>query len=59
MDGILALRLRLLTSTINNNDQMIPYLKDFQQELDIYKQLNRMMNLPKQRVSLIITNNSI
>ncbi|CAF5127159.1 unnamed protein product, partial [Rotaria sp. Silwood1] len=51
IDGILSLRLRLLTSTMTNNDQKIPYLNDFQQELDNYKQLNRMMKLPKQRVT--------
>ncbi len=50
LDSILALRLRLLTSTMANNDQKIPYLNDFQQELDHYKQLNQMMKLPKQRV---------
>jgi hypothetical protein len=33
-----------------NNDDKIPYLNDFQQELDLYKQLNQMMKLPKQRV---------
>ncbi|CAF3426437.1 unnamed protein product [Rotaria sp. Silwood1] len=52
IDGILSLRLRLLTSTMTNNDQKIPYLNDFQQELDNYKQLNRMMKLPKQRLYL-------
>ncbi|CAF2414532.1 unnamed protein product [Rotaria sp. Silwood2] len=52
IDGILSLRLRLLTSTMTNNDKQIPYLNDFQQELDNYKQLNRMMKLPKQRLYL-------
>ncbi|CAF3301520.1 unnamed protein product [Rotaria socialis] len=52
IDGILSLRLRLLTSTMAHNDQKIPYLNDFQQELDCYKQLNRIMKLPKQRVYL-------
>jgi hypothetical protein len=33
-----------------NNDDKIPYLNDFQQELDLYKQLNQMMKLPKHRV---------
>jgi hypothetical protein len=51
LDGILSLRLRLLTSIIINNEQKIPYLNDFQQELDYYKQLNQIMKLPKQRVS--------
>jgi hypothetical protein len=51
IDGILALRLRLLTSTMTNTDQKVPYLNDFQQELDNYKQLNQMMKLPKQRVN--------
>jgi len=36
-----------------NNDEKIPYLNDFQQELDYYKQLNQMMKLPKQRVDWI------
>ncbi|CAF0788477.1 unnamed protein product [Adineta ricciae] len=52
LDGILALRLRLLTSTMSSNEKQTPYLHDFQQELDIYRQLNRMMKLPKQRLYL-------
>ncbi|UJR23410.1 hypothetical protein I4U23_026417 [Adineta vaga] len=52
LDGILALRLRLLTSTMSINDKQIPYLQDFQQELDNYRQLNRMMKLPKERLYL-------
>lgn len=56
MDGVLSLRLRLLTSIMTTNDQKIPYLNDFQQELDCYKQLNRIMKLPKQRVNGIIHN---
>ncbi|CAF3994386.1 unnamed protein product, partial [Adineta steineri] len=52
LDGILSLRLRLLTSIMTSNDKKLPYLNDFQQELDNYKQLNRMMKLPKQRVYL-------
>ena len=51
IDGILALRLRLLTSIITNNDQPIPYLTDFQEELNNYRQLNLLMKLPKRRVS--------
>lgn len=50
LDGILALRLRLLTSIMINNEQRIPYLDDFQEELDCYRQLNQLMKLPKQRV---------
>lgn len=51
LDSILSLRLRLLTSFMTNNENnKIPYLNDFQQELDYYKQLNQMTKLPKQRV---------
>lgn len=37
-----------------NNEQRIPQLDDFQDELDCYRQLNQMMKLPKQRVGEII-----
>jgi hypothetical protein len=39
---------------MTNNDKKVPYLNDFQQELDNYKQVNQMMKLPKQRVNSII-----
>ena len=37
-----------------NNEQRIPHLDDFQEELDCYRQLNQMMKLPKRRVREII-----
>ncbi len=55
MDGILSLHLRLLTNSMTNNNQQqqIPFLDDFQRELDYYKQLNQLMKLPKQRVNYL------
>ena len=53
MDGILALRLRLLANTLIFNDETLPYLDDFQQELEYYRSWNQKMKLPKERVSQI------
>lgn len=50
LDGILALRLRLLTSALISDNEKLPYLDDFQQELDHYRVWNSSMKLPKQRV---------
>ncbi|CAF2873847.1 unnamed protein product [Rotaria sp. Silwood2] len=52
VDGILSLRLRLLTSSMTNNNQKVPFLDDFQRELDYYRRLNQLMKLPKQRLYL-------
>ncbi|CAF4026721.1 unnamed protein product [Rotaria sordida] len=52
LDGILSLRLRLLTSSMINNNQKIPFLDDFQRELDYYRRLNQLMKLPKQKLYL-------
>ncbi|CAF4710407.1 unnamed protein product [Rotaria sp. Silwood1] len=52
LDGILSLRLRLLTSSITNNNKKIPFLDDFQRELDYYRRLNQLMKLPKQKLYL-------
>ena len=35
---------------MTNNNQEIPFLDNFQRELEYYKQLNQLMKLPKQRV---------
>ena len=49
-DGILALRLRLLTNTLINDEDKLPYLDDFQRELDHFRPWHRHMKLPKERV---------
>lgn len=52
LDGILSLRLRLLTKMLNNVDGKLPFLDDFQHELDQYRPAHRQMKLPKQRLNL-------
>lgn len=51
-DGILSLRLRLLTNSITKENSSIPFLDDFHRELEHYKILTQSMKLPKQRFFL-------
>ncbi|CAF3892672.1 unnamed protein product [Rotaria magnacalcarata] len=52
LDSILSLRLRLLTCSMTNNNKKIPFLDDFQRELDCYRRVNQFMKLPKQKLYL-------
>ncbi|CAF3325592.1 unnamed protein product [Rotaria socialis] len=52
LDSVLSLRLRLLTCSMTNNNKKIPFLDDFQRELDCYRRVNQFMKLPKQKLYL-------